>query len=161
MPLEKLMSRLYYVEIVPAIRENQPFPVQWAMTYCVSIYWPLAEKLPGWTAIFINDLMPSPLPYTGLSVSVTVTHWDFLWHSQIINTRGSCRLLRHRLPTSSQRFINRTSLEVDLDWSVVFRCTFARTREFVHALRAIPARGYPRVFLFIYNYFNGVFKSMN
>ena len=34
-----------------------------------------------------------------------------------------------------------SSGEVDLDWSVVFRCTCARKREYVHALRAIPARG--------------------
>ena len=38
-----------------------------------------------------------------------------------------------------------SSRKVDLDWSVVFRCTCARKREYVHALRAIPARGYPSV----------------
>ena len=70
-----------------------------------------------------------------------------------------CRLLRHRLPTSSQLFRNRTSREVDRDWSVVFGRTFARTWDYVHALRTIQARGYPRVstfnFIFIDTYFNG------
>ena len=62
--------------------------------------------------------------YTQLSVSVTVTHWDFVWHVHISNTRGLCRLLRHRLPTSSQQFINQAPAgEVDRDWPVVFRCT--------------------------------------
>ena len=35
--------------------------------------------------------------------------------------------------------------EVDLDWSVVFRNICATKQEYVHVLRAIPARGYQRV----------------
>ena len=59
-------------------------------------------------------------------MSVTVIHWDFAWRLQILNTRSLCHLIHHRLPTSSQRFINRTSGEVHLDWSVVFKCTFCQ-----------------------------------
>ena len=53
-----------------------------------------------------SDVNSQPFSYTQLSVSVTVTHWDFVWHLHISNTSGLCRLLRHRLPTSSQQFIN-------------------------------------------------------
>ena len=72
-----------------------------------------------------------------------VTHWSFS-HLLLFNTRGLCRLLHHRPPTSSQLFINRTSREVDRDWSAVFKHKFARTWESVHALRTIQVRGYPR-----------------
>ena len=62
--------------------------------------------------------------FTELSVSVTVTHWAISWHLQIFNTRGLCRLLRHRLPTSSQQFINQArEVRSIRDWSVVFRCS--------------------------------------
>ena len=53
-----------------------------------------------------NEIRSAWLSYTQLSVSVTVTHWDFVWHLHISNTSGLCRMLRHRLPTSSQQFIN-------------------------------------------------------
>ena len=67
--------------------------------------------------------------FAGLSVSATVRH-PLIFLSQLlsINTRG--RQLHHRLlhhPTSSQQFINHTIREVDREWSVVFRCTFAKS----------------------------------
>ena len=40
---------------------------------------------------------------------------DLLLHLLLFNTRGLSRLLRHRLPTSSQLFINLISREVDRD----------------------------------------------
>ena len=89
-----------------------------------------------------------------------VTNWSFSLHLLLFNTRGLCRLLRHCLPHSSQLCMNRTSREVDRDWSVVFRRTFARKWESVHALRTIQAIWYPRVstfnFIFIYTYLHGV-----
>ena len=87
--------------------------------------------------------------YTELSVSATVRHpLTFSSHLLLINTRGLCRLLRHRLPISSQQLKNRTSREVDRDWSVVFMCIFAKTCESVQAVPLIQFRGYPRVFHF-------------
>ena len=90
-----------------------------------------------------------------------VTHLSFSSHLLLLNTRGLCRLLRHRLPTSSQLFINCTGRKLDRDWSVVFGNTFARTWVSVHLLRTIQASRYPRVstfnFMFIYTYFIDVF----
>ena len=98
-------------------------------------------------------------------LSVTVTHWAFSWHLQILNTRGLCRMFHHRLPTSSQRLINCMNSEVDLDWSNVFRYTCARKREFLQQRSSYKSEGiqecYTYNFIFIHNYFNGVFKSMN
>ena len=69
------------------------------------------------------------------SASATVRHpLIFSLHLLLFYSRGLCCLLRHRLPTSSQLFINCTSREVDHDQSVVFRSTYARTWEYVHAL---------------------------
>ena len=55
-------------------------------------------------------------------------------------------------PSANQQpvFHDRTSREVDLDWSAVFRCTPANTWESVHAVLVIQARGYPRVFAILY-----------
>ena len=39
-----------------------------------------------------------------------VTHWSFSSHWLLFNTRGLCCLLRHHMPTSSQLFINRSSV---------------------------------------------------
>ena len=44
-----------------------------------------------------------------------VTHWSFSSHLPLFNTRGLCRLLRHRLPSSSQLFINHSSVR----WIVI------------------------------------------
>ena len=77
----------------------------------------MRAMLPQGPKNFHNFLMTGrKRAYTGLAVSVTVIHWDFLWYLQIINTRGYCRLLRHRRPTSSQHFIKLTNGEVELDW---------------------------------------------
>ena len=121
-----------------------------------------------WLVVPILDLWW--MKYTQLSVSVTVTHWDFVWHVHISNTRGLCRLLRHRLPTSSQQFINQAPAgEVDRDWPVVFRCTPAHPLP-THGNLCTQCSSYKPEgihecstfnFIFIDNNFNGVFKSMN
>ena len=49
------------------------------------------------------------LSYQGVSQSPTAR--AFSRHLHIFNTRGLRRLLRHRLPASNKRFINRTSHE--------------------------------------------------
>ena len=73
-------------------------------------YWELGYLLPvpmlKRAGLALANRGPANRYYTQLSVSVTVTHWDFVWHLHISNTMGLCRLLRHRLPTSSQQFIN-------------------------------------------------------
>ena len=77
---------------------------------------------------------------TDLSVSATIRQ-PLIFVVCLFNTRALCHLLRHRLPASSQIFINSTRREVDRDWSVVFRRTFARTWESVHALPPYKAEG--------------------
>ena len=62
--------------------------------------------------------------YTELSVSVTVTHWDFVWHFTHIQHQGSLSSVTSS-PANQQPAIHKsgTSGEVDRDWPVVFRCT--------------------------------------
>ena len=57
------------------------------------------------------------------------------------------------------------SCNVDRDWSVVFRCIFVKTWESVYAVCAPDKpEGIQECatfnFLFIYNYFNGVFNAL-
>ena len=108
--------------------------------------------------------------YTELSVSVTVTHWDFVWHLHISNPRGLCHLLRHRLPTSRQQFINQAPVvkyfligQLCLDAHLPIRCQHignlctqcsSYKPEGIHECSTFN-------FIFIDNYFNGVFKSMS